>query len=550
MSDNWTKEELAAISAPGVTEADIDYLRRAKARAAEQKALLAQATKLADESKARTDSYNFTGLATLDKLKGTIITPASTIEKTKRAVNEQGIWQPLDIATNPKSALDKTLKSMPDMGSAAKNLENLANGNIKVGDISNIFNGKINDVTKQANAAIAQIGDLTGIGLFSGGGIGGVFNPAGISMSDASVDPSAATYVSLAKTVFTSGSSDAGETVDIYSATINSPQNKIKSVLSDVMDVVGSAIGGSLSKTLLDVAGKANILNNVVTEANAKNILNRFKGDILSGVPLTKDGLIKGLYESIGYDGKSLNFQGGLKGLGESMLSDITKQIDGQTGLITMYNGIKMVVDGDYDTAEGIFKILDNVTGNSVLSGFMDVTNTFKILNTVTKSLIGLGAPELFDKIVEKMDHEDRKKYIGDNIEEAILSGDLDFIEFAFKEVSGGWVLANFPNAVMSIVSNYKPNLAADDQISVNEYNRLISVLNTIDSDWDNVGFRSGVKVYDYQIFSQFNSQAKLAIISSNNREHITALIASEGFAETYDNLSELQLRYESYPLI
>ena len=486
-------------------------------------------------------------------------------EKQVRAEKEKAAWESMEITAvtkvktpsqtiadyGDKSNLDKTIKSLPSTGNAMTDLENLARGNVSLGGIGNLFASKgAKETSNQSASAVQEITGLGGTGLFGGLGTSGGFNPAGSAINtDTYSDPAAATYVSLAKTVFSSGSSDAGETVDIYATTLNSPQNKIKSVLSDVMDVVGGSIGKTLSKTLLDVAGKANILDGMFTEKTAGNVLSRFKSDLLSGVPLSKDGLTKSLYESIGYDGKSLNFQGGIKGLGDSMIADITKQIDGSTGLITMFDGVKTIVDGDYDTAEGIFKILENFTGNTKLGAFVDMGNTFKILNTVTKSLMNLGADKWFDKIIEKLDHDDKETYLKENIDVALSSGDLDFILTALKYVGGNWIMSHYPNAIMQIVTGYTPLLTVDDQISNEEYNKLITVLGRLDSDWDRVGIRHGVALYDYNLFSNFNSQARMAIVAGGNREHIRCLLSSEHFGGEYDTVNELALRYPNYPI-
>lgn len=585
MSNEWSKVEITPTTTQKRSSAEVesDYalqnmeitattryssdISPAKQRELDafKKELEAYEKRNAERLKAADETMGVQGLKKF--LAGNGLSPSSA-EKAMRSVAEQKIWDSIPITFESKqlksaaavigefgnkSGLDQALKSLPSLKNA--NLEDLARGNVglELGNVVNAFSGlfgnKTDAIKNQVQAATSMIPDLTGVGMFGGGGISGIFNPAGLAIG-ASDEPSVVGYTALAKTVFTSGASEAGEVVDIYRATINSPQNKIKTVLSDVMDVVGGALGGTLSKTLRDVAGKANILDGLVNADSAKNIMNRFKSDLLSGVPLSKENLVKGLYESVGYDGKSLNFQGGLKGLGDNMLADITKQIDGQTGLLTMYDNVKVIVKGDYDTAEGIFKILENVTGNSAVGGFLDVTNKFKIINGVTKSLIGLGAPELFDKVIEKIDHANRKDFIRENLAEALAVGDVSFVDFSFKEVNGGWILANYPNAITDIVSNFTPNLEADDQISVAQYDQLVGTLNRIDPNWDNIGTRNGVVLYDYNTFSKFNNQARLAIVAGGNRNHIAALIASEGFTETYNNLTELQQRFNYYPII
>jgi hypothetical protein len=63
------------------------------------------------------------------------------------------------------------------------------------------------------------------------------------------------------------------------------------------------------------------------------------------------------------------------------------------------------------------------------------------------------------------------------------------------------------------------------------------------------VGRRHGQKVLDYNLFANFNTQGKLAILASGVREHIAALIGAEQYSGDFDTVQHLQVRYPDYPI-
>lgn len=448
-----------------------------------------------------------------------------------------------DTVPNVKAGIDKVAKSLPtggQVGSAAKDLENLARGNIKIASLGGM--------ASSAAKKLSDIGKLGGLGKGAsllGNGLSGGFNPLGSALPD----PSSAGLVKLAKPVFTSGTSTEAATVDIYADVLNTPQNSIRTVLHKVSDIVNKSVKGNLSSLLMDSAKKMNMLQNGLSLASAGDMLDSMKNSVLSGVPLNKENINKMMLDTMGYDGKSLGFKGGIQGIGESMLKDIKDRVDGETGILTMYKGVKTIIDGKEDTAATIFKILENVTGNTKVAGMVNLTNTFKIYKTITQSLIGLGAPKFFDDLIEKIDHKDRELYLRDNLEGGLSSGDLDFMEFVFKHKDGAWIMANQPNAIALFSGSYKPILTPQGEGNVADNARFMSILNRINPNWGLISNKGGVKRYDLHCFSQFNTAAKLALLSTRDRKLISLSISSENYTGVYSILDEMIKRYPEYPI-
>lgn len=482
---------------------------------------------------------------------------ASTLPSVGKIVQGVNLTE-LGTVKGSNSNLDNVVKLLPSgVGNSERDLQNLASGNIKLDVVGNLA-GKVNkwlgssdSAKEEAAKTLGSVKTLGGkIPSLAGNGVSGGFNPAGMAIDSSLPSPEASALVSLAKPVFTSGTSVEAATVDIYDGVLPSPQNKLKTVLGKLLDVTNSGIQSSLGKYIQESSKKLGILNKMTSLTSAKSVLDQMKGSVLSGVPITKDSMNKLLLETVGYDGKSLSFKDGLDSLGESMLSDITKNLEASTGVIGMYDSIRTVIKGDFDTADGIFKILENVTSNSKLASFLDISHSMQILNTVTQSLMNLGAPAYFDKIIEKVNHEDRDRFFNDNLEAGLFAGDIGFIESVLKHKSGAWIMASQPNAIVMLAMSFKPDLDEAGEVKPNSYERLWNVFNKLKHDWAIVDTRGGFERYDLHLFAQFNSQTKLAIVAYGNRTHISAMLAAENFGSEFNILTETARRYPNYPIL
>lgn len=446
-----------------------------------------------------------------------------------------------NIPTTPnfnRGGLDNVVKSLPASDSTTplqNDLEALARGNLSLKD--GLFGG----LSKTGNIIDGSKVLPTNLG---GSGKSGSLSGVGGSSQKASTD-----LVKLANPVFTAGASEKGATVDIYGQTLNSPQNAIKSILSDVLGIAGKGLSGLLQDSLAANARAMNILDKITDEKTAGNILDKFKTSILSGVPLTNDSVKKIFYESIGYDGKSLNFKDGINGVGKGILKDIVDNVDGVKGIMTLYNGVEFLTKTDMDTTTAVFKVIDNFTkdaGNGIL---LDLATKMKIMKTVTQSVMNLGLPEVFQKIYDKMTDKDKDRYVRDNLPGGLESGDLDFLKLALDHNGSGWVLSVYPNAVNLLVSSYTPTVGVDGRVDKSEYAKFVDILNRLDPNWYKASSRNGVAVGNLNVFSNFNKDAKLAFLAGGDRGMIRNMLLSEKFGGVYNTLNELQKRHPYYPI-
>lgn len=432
----------------------------------------------------------------------------------------------LNAGSAKKAVTAITGGALPDIGSVK--------GMLGVGTTPGIVTGSVSDLNKAAK------------NILGGKGVSGIFNKGGDAVKDSS-NPDSAGFIKLAPSIFTSGTSVEAETTDIYGDMINSPQNRIKSILSDVISNANGTVLGTIKDTLLKAANQTSSLSGSLSLKTATDVLGKFKSDLFNGVPITKDGALEEIYKAVGYDAKnSLN----LKSIGEDMVNQIKNNIDGQTGLIALYKDTKKVLDGDYTTAEGMFKILDNFTQNTRLSQFIDMTEQFKIISQVSKALIEMGAIEELDKVIEKLKPEDKEKFIEDNLEASLLSGELEAMRFLLRHVSVSRILSSYPTALKVFVANFEPMKDQEGVALASEYKAFVQMLSTFDSNWDNVGYRHKELVCNLDIFSAFNEQASIAIMNSGTRKQIASLMTAQNFAGGLDTLTLLQERYPNYPII
>lgn len=463
----------------------------------------------------------------------------------KNFISTQSAWNGSITSTETtnkakQSTLDKVAKAQVNVvenSSAAQDLENLARGNFS------LFNGLVGG--KSSSGAVVDSSKLSEVGSNLTGtttGTLGANNGLG-SYADA------AGKVKLARPVFTAGTSDVGATVDIYGDTLNSPQNKIKSVIGDVLGIVNTGISGILQGELAKARSKMNLISAVTDSNVAKGILDQYKSNLLNGVPLTNDSMKSILYKAVGYSGSDTSFASALENAKKTMLGDIVKNVDGSTGLITLYKNAELVIKGDYSTADGILKMVGNITSNTQLGSFLDLTNQMKLVSAVTKTLYNLGIPDIFEDIYNKLTHNDKERYVRENIASAASEGDIDFVEFALKYYNGSWLLSNYPNIIRSIVSSYKPKTDLDGSVSKAEYERLISILARIDVDWWVAKTVNGVKVGNLNVFASFNNHARLAFLTTEDRNMIRNMLIGEKYGTVYNTIDELQKRHPYFPI-
>lgn len=460
------------------------------------------------------------------------------------------------VGTNVQSKLDGVVKALP---AAGKEIKDALSGLPGASLVGKFFNPNVPSAAKDAAQKMidsSKVINTVGAGTVGGAVQGAIGNILGGSSGSFGVtgsavpDVAASTMVKLAKPIFTAGGSDTGATVDVYGVVPNSVQNNVLSVLDDVFGIVNKGVSGIFAAELNKVGKGAGILSNITNPKLAENVLGKLKDNILRGVPLTEKGMKETLFSAIGYDPKAPNVLDGLKKTGDAMVKDIVKNFDGKTGLVALYKDTKLILDGDAPHAEGMFKILDNITSNTKLGGFLDSSFQFEIINTVTKSMMNLGIPKVFDDIMEKITDDNKEDYIRENLAQAILVGDINFIEFALKYISASWIIATYPDIIKVLVSSYTPNVTTLGDISKEEGQRFITLLDRLNSRWPYVGSRNGIDVYNLEVFSQFNTSAKLALLAVGNRALITQVLVGESFGNTErDTLTELQKRYPFYPI-
>lgn len=373
----------------------------------------------------------------------------------------------------------------------------------------------------------------------------GTFNKAGDAVKEPTgkeTKASAEKDVTLANPLFVTGASTTAVPVDVYANQIQSPQNKIKSVLGDVIGAINKRLGGVLSGKLSQYSKTFGVLGNIADRGKIGAVFDTLKKDILNGVPLTKDGLGKVLEEGLGLTKEVFNLKENWRDLRQNMMDDITSILDGKTGLVSLYGDVRKVLNGDLSFTEGLFQIIENITGNTELGKFLDLENEFKIIKAITGTIANFGGKEIFKKLFDRVHPEKKDEYIHGGIIDTVMQGDIEFLLFAIEE---GYditkILAIYPDLIRRLVSEYQPRYNDNDIFNIASHERLMTVLAKINPTWY---YLDGTKKYDIELFRLFNDMATEALIQTRNRTLISMLAASEFIFPEIDILEELE-RYD-----
>lgn len=373
----------------------------------------------------------------------------------------------------------------------------------------------------------------------------GTFNKAGDAVKEPTgkeTKPSAEKDVTLANPLFVTGASTTAVPVDVYATQVQSPQNKIKSVLSDVIGAINKRLGGVLSGKLGQLGKAAGALGNLADKSKIGGVLDVLKKDILNGVPITKDGLGKVLQEGLGLTRDVFELKENWRNIRENMMGEITSLLDDKTGLISLYGDVQKVLKGDISFTEGLFQIIENITGNTSLGKFLDLEGEFKIIKAITGTIANFGGKELFKKLFDRVHPSMKDQYIQEGIEETILQGDIEFILFAIEEgYDISKILAIYPDLLRRLVSEYRPRYNDNDIFNIASHERLMNVLSKISTTWYYI---PGTTKYYIDLFRAFNDSATEALVQTRNRTLISVLAASEFIFPEIDIIEELE-RYD-----
>jgi hypothetical protein len=189
-----------------------------------------------------------------------------------------------------------------------------------------------------------------------------------------------------------------------------------------------------------------------------------------------------------------------------------------------LYGAAPLFVKGaDVDDADGLIRMVGELTGKSELMQFFNLGAEAGILSGIAKQLVRYGVGDLVDDIAEMAHDESVKNAIfAAIIENAINTSDLKSVNKALDKLGADGLLAERPNAIAEILAGYRFPEDFDMRNAEAERAYLIMTLTRISSYWT-TKLRNGVLIRDYKNWVALGSDAKTLMLMAEP-ERTTAI--------------------------
>lgn len=146
---------------------------------------------------------------------------------------------------------------------------------------------------------------------------------------------------------------------------------------------------------------------------------------------------------------------------------------------------IKKLIDGDFDTAQDLAKLLGGVAGSKVLTKVFDGNAQFAIFSAIVSSARALNMPEIYDTIKDTIkDDDDRKRFLLDGATQAATAGDVAYLALVIDQTSIGRLQTVVPEVIPQLLSGYSRKSA--DSV-LDGFAETLAFINGIDPNWHRV---------------------------------------------------------------
>lgn len=361
--------------------------------------------------------------------------------------------------------------------------------------------------------------------------------------------------------------------------------DKIQSALGtlDSLKGLGSKIGGLASKLKGQVSGGADDAAAQAAAASAgMQLINARLADSMFVALPTDDvkavdayGIkgnetLNGLVSSLTKFGKeSLAKAGGFKGLGEKLKDSVLGGLVSGQGLnvdafkdrvlgalggkwgafnsltdtlkddlmgvgvdVAAIRDVKATLDGvvsdfktsDLKSAQGVFQLLNRVTGNSKLGQLIDVGAEAQVLQTIIHEAIQWDLPDLIDASVQYSRTSEAAYYaLQSNLIVAAQNGNLHALQTITNKLGRDRVLADCPVIFQMVLNGYTLPSDYDANDWDAEWVRMNTILSAVSPDWGYV-YVNGERRIHLETFSSVSDDARV-ILSHHNSPFSVALM-------------------------
>lgn len=291
----------------------------------------------------------------------------------------------------------------------------------------------------------------------------------------------------LANPVLTTNGRDKLATVDPYKDVIDTPQNRLASVLSNHFGTVGVISGGIIRNEPLRKMTSELIRTGKVDSETSKAYLKGFGNNILAGISEQTGPFLDKVQKDIGIggvDGKQL--MSSILGVdGAPRVEDVLQK---NPTINMIIKGKEYLANADFSSTNGIFKVIENLTANTGISTLLDLKTEFALMNIVTEALMIFDAPDLFSKIGDWFrndrggSYDAETEYYLDNLQNAVDGSSITYLEGMLTRVGANKILDTNRNYVSDFLANY--TLRYDQEPTKELGERLNNVMTQIDPNW------------------------------------------------------------------
>lgn len=355
----------------------------------------------------------------------------------------------------------------------------------------------------------------------------------------------------IAKPAFSTGPNDKAVTVDVYGTPPQQPTNTIPGVVNGG---IASQNGGKLSfsgnfvsKMLKEVAGdftKTGKIDLDKAYSKVAGVTGQTTGTIKSKGGFAVNEVLKtfGFYNST--VGQTLD--GIAKGAGAGSFQQYV--LNGGTNVKALVGGIKADLKDfrDFDSLTALSNMIGSISGDNEFIKIFNLTDTLAVFQSLNKIAVEYNIPGVMDKLIEKLDADDKKAVILGSTKDNNAVSDMKYLETMLDHVDGSTLLASNPLLIEDVLSSYRFD-ATNPVPTLEMATKLDTLLKRINPRWMYLhSDHQPMDVYNLTLFNVCSAAARTLFLRYDMYT-IPLTIASTYGKESFVDLAKANYKYLSF---
>lgn len=322
----------------------------------------------------------------------------------------------------------------------------------------------------------------------------------------------------IAETSFTSGPDNKAAAVDIYKDPPQRPVNTTPGIAADgVASFGGLKIGGASVSSLLKEVARGFATNGTIDVDKA---LERASGitNITKGVMRSQGGMVTDeVLKAFGFYNSDLgkNLDAITKGAGGDSFAKFvqggSKSIDVLTGDVkTTLRQFK-----DINGLQSLSNFIGSISGDNEFIKIFNLSDTLAVFQALNKVAVDFSLPGVMDKLIEKLDDEDKKKVVVGSARDPYAISDLGYVESMLNGASPEELLGRNPNLLKDILANFRAT-GSYTEPNLTTAQKLDELMKRIRPEWMYTFLLSqNKKVFDLDLFKVASPFARECFLSN-----------------------------------